>query len=151
MKYPDLNKINKMILNTYHLNLLDATGIDIKNKKRTRETQDLLKIFCKFVKSKYPKMSTAAIGSFLNRDHATVLHAMKKHDDLIFTDQEFKNKRDGITVLFNKIILGQTPEVFKNRLIELIKNAPESTCKEWHEVICETDNIKLNSETIINE
>ena len=38
--------------------------------------------------------SSTMIANYLSRDHATVLHACKKYDDLYKTDDDFKKLAD---------------------------------------------------------
>jgi chromosomal replication initiator protein len=40
--------------------------------------------------AKFTKASLANIGSQIDRDHATVLHACKTVDNLVATDKQFK-------------------------------------------------------------
>lgn len=53
-------------------------GYDIGGKLRKREAVYARAVYFKIGREVYPKMSFAELGKSLNRDHATVLHALKK-------------------------------------------------------------------------
>lgn len=58
---------------------------DIKSKKRDRELTIPRQLFCYIVRKHAPFIALATIGSKINKDHATVLHAGKiiqNHIDL---------------------------------------------------------------------
>lgn len=53
-------------------------GYDIGGKLRKREAVYARAVYFKIGREVYPKMSFAELGKSLNRDHATVLHAINK-------------------------------------------------------------------------
>ena len=63
-----------------------TSGIDIAEKTRRREVVWLRNIYFYFAK-KHTKASLEKIGKLVNRDHATVLHGIKKyHINIIYDD-----------------------------------------------------------------
>ncbi len=62
----------------------------IKAKTRKREVVQARHIAIYFMK-KLTNMSSTAIGNTFNRDHSTVLHALKAVSDLSETNKDFKN------------------------------------------------------------
>ena len=65
------------------------------------------------------------IANYLNRDHATVLHACKKYDDLYKTDDDFKKLADHLIGRFNTIDAREETMFVKKALTDLIDNITE--------------------------
>ena len=62
-------------------------------KEEIREARQLIHYFS----AKYTKVALAKIGLWVgNKTHATVLHSIKKINDIIQTDKEFKQLVDNI-------------------------------------------------------
>lgn len=51
---------------------------DLRGRDRKRDFVDARHIFCTVSKELYPKVSLQSIGQVINRDHATVIHAVKE-------------------------------------------------------------------------
>ena len=74
--------------------IYDITGISynqLKSKSRQRDIVDARHIFFKLLRD-YTSWSTPLIGSLLDRDHCTVLHALNKCESLIRVDRNFHDK-----------------------------------------------------------
>lgn len=86
------------------------TGItfyQMTEKHRKREKVEARMIASYMIKEFIPEMSLVAIGElFGGRDHATIIHYLKKVEDLAFTDGLFFNKIDNI----RKIIQAEFPK-----------------------------------------
>jgi ATP-dependent RNA circularization protein (DNA/RNA ligase family) len=65
---------------------------------RKREIVEARQIFMVILR-KETEASLAEIGAFVNRDHATVLHAFKTVEALLETDLKFSNKYEAIQKL----------------------------------------------------
>ncbi len=142
---------NHMELLSYYLVIKDETGLDIKAKKRTRNIIDLVKIFCKFIKTKFPHIPLSEIGYFLKRDHASISHAINGYDDLHLTDKDFKAKAEHFKELFYAMDSLNPPEEYKQKLIDIIEVSPESVRKDIYEQLKEQEAIKRNIEKIIHD
>lgn len=71
----------------------DVTGISqdlIKGESRLREIVSARHLYCFLCKRYFSsKISLGAIGAFINRDHATVIHAVRKVSNHYATDRTF--------------------------------------------------------------
>ena len=107
------------ILDQYVQTMLKVDGIDVREKGRKRPKVDLVKIFC-FHANYNLQLSFTKIGEYLNRDHATVLHACKKYDELYFSDKKFRKKSDFYIEVFKGIDGLDNLEPNKDALFEII-------------------------------
>lgn len=67
----------------------------VLSKKRDKEIVMARQMFCSLSR-KYTRSTFKLIGEFINRNHATVLHSVRKVDDLVDFDREMKYDRDTI-------------------------------------------------------
>ena len=75
----------------------NITKAQLVVKTRKREVVEARQVACVLMRKHFPRMSFGRIGTFLGGlDHATMIHAIGKVDNLLETDKDF-NK------LFNKI------------------------------------------------
>ena len=74
---------------------------DLKKDSRLRDVIDARRIAYYILREKY-NLPYASIGSFFNKDHATVLHSYKSAKDLIKYDIIFKEKFDACVDSFYK-------------------------------------------------
>jgi hypothetical protein len=123
-KHPIKKETGTYLLSDYVNTILDETGVDIRIKSRKRHQQDLQKIFCKFAHW-HLKLSLSFIGKYINRDHASVLHACKKYDNLYATDKDFREKADFFIGRFHVIDSREETQIIKKALIELIDRISE--------------------------
>lgn len=123
-KHPIKKGTQNYLLSDYVNTILDETGIDIRIKSRKRPQQDLQKIFCKFAHW-HLRFSYAFIGSYINRDHASVLNSCKKYDNLYATDEDFRQKADFFIGRFLVIDAKEETLVIKKALIDLIEKISE--------------------------
>lgn len=123
-KHPIKKQTGTYLLSDYVNTILDETGVDIRIKSRKRHQQDLQKIFCKFAHW-HLRLSFAFIGNYINRDHASVLHACRKYDNLYSTDKEFRDKADFFIGRFLVIDAKEETQIIKKALVELIDRISE--------------------------
>tara|TARA_R110000803_G_scaffold201950_1_gene266890 strand:+ start:475 stop:960 length:486 start_codon:yes stop_codon:yes gene_type:complete len=95
----------------------DYFKLDFSKKLRKREYVEARAIYYKLLREN-TRMSLAAIGSSMNRDHATVLHSLRQIEDWLQYDKQIKQDYD---TLNNRVIhaIRLNPELFA-----------ESTCVE---------------------
>jgi hypothetical protein len=129
------------ILKQYTDTIFDSEQIDIRQKGRTRETSDLVKIFCKHACYNLG-LSLTRVGHFLGRDHATVRHACIQYDNLYLKDDVFSKKARFFIDRFYTIDGQIDHEPNKKNLISLINKASEKTRGDWLQMIMETEIIK---------
>tara|TARA_B100001093_G_C26745997_1_gene978887 strand:- start:707 stop:1189 length:483 start_codon:yes stop_codon:yes gene_type:complete len=129
------------ILKQYTDTIFDSEQIDIRQKGRTRETADLVKIFCKHACYNLG-LSLTRVGHFLGRDHATVRHACIQYDNLYLKDDVFSKKARFFIDRFYTIDGQIDHEPNKKNLISLINKASEKTRGDWLQMIMETEIIK---------
>ena len=141
------------ILDQYRKTILEVTHIDIQTKGRRRDQADLIKIFCKHSRDNL-KLSSGRIGKFLNRDHATVLHACRTYNNLYLGDKKFREKAEFFITRFENIDGKSRQKPNMDQLIELAKCASESTIADWLKLIRSTELIKesfVDYEIVDNE
>ena len=66
-----------------------VTGQDITKNTRVREVADAVKIYSKMAR-KFTPYSYEQIGSLINRNHATIMHAVKWYEPLYKMDKDFR-------------------------------------------------------------
>ena len=116
----------KQILDQYVQTMLKVDGIDVREKGRKRPKVDLVKIFC-FHANHNLQLSLTKIGEYLKRDHATVLHACRKYDELYFSDKDFREKADFYIEIFKGIDGLDNLEPNKDALFEIIPLLSEAS------------------------
>tara|TARA_R110002153_G_scaffold91003_1_gene221822 strand:+ start:550 stop:1041 length:492 start_codon:yes stop_codon:yes gene_type:complete len=114
------------VLDQYVQTILKVDGIDVREKGRKRPKVDLVKIFC-FHANHNLQLSSTRIGEYLKRDHATVLHACRKYDELYFSDKDFREKADFYIEIFKGIDGLDNLEPNKDALFEIIPLLSEAT------------------------
>tara|TARA_R110000851_G_scaffold75121_2_gene165655 strand:+ start:516 stop:1016 length:501 start_codon:yes stop_codon:yes gene_type:complete len=141
-KTVDERFINKhlisQILDQYTQTIIEEKDIDVRIKGRTREKVDLVKIFCKHAKYNLD-LSLTRIGDYLGRDHATVLHACQKYDELFFSDIEFREKAIFFIDRFSSIDGIDRLEPNKEDLMKLVNSASEETRGKWLRLVRKTE------------
>ena len=66
-----------------------SLNIDILQETRKREVVEGRVIFSKLMHLQN-RHSLSKIGSFLNKDHCTIIHYLKVHDNLFATDKNYQ-------------------------------------------------------------
>lgn len=82
--------------------IMQVCGItfeQMKSASRLREYVDARRIFF-FMLRRYTNMSIMRIGSFLHRDHCTVIHHIKSSKALADTDSNFREKLNKVNEIF---------------------------------------------------
>ena len=130
--------------------IFDEFGIKIGEGGRQSFAVDLRRIFFKFVRNKFPQLSLAFIGSYLNKDHATVLHALRSYDNLYLSDTDFKKLADHLRLRFRTIDSESPSEEYLIKLTTLINNSSEALRKEFYELIATHRIIKNNIDKVEN-
>lgn len=123
-KHPIKKETQNHLLSDYVNTIIDETGVDIRIKSQKKEQQDLQKIFCKYARW-HLGYAAQFIGDYLNRDHATILHAAKTYDDLYKTDPEFQSLADHLIGRFNCIDAREDTMFVKKALLDLIDKITE--------------------------
>ena len=70
-------------------NINKSLNIDILQETRKREVVEGRVIFSKLMHLQN-RHSLSKIGSFVNKDHATIIHYLKVHDNLFSTDKNYQ-------------------------------------------------------------
>jgi len=110
--------------------ICDMDGLYVHNlrgKSRSRELVMGRKYFCYFSR-KYTKLHLREIGNMINRDHATVIHAINDLTNLAVYDKEVAYKIMDFDIVFKEQLENTSLEasnistiIIKNRLTELKK------------------------------
>lgn len=151
----DIQTSSNSIINGYMLQLkqyddiiFDEFGIKIGEGGRQSFAVDLRRIFFKFVRNKFPQLSLAFIGSYLKKDHATVLHALRSYDNLYLSDTDFKKLADHLRLRFRTIDSESPSEEYLIKLTTLINNSSEALRKEFYELIATHSIVKNNLDKV---
>lgn len=80
--------------------ILNISIDDIKSRTRVREVSEARQILF-FVLNKFFGIPLSHIGRMYERNHATVIHAIKNVTNWRQTDQLFRDKSDRILRLYN--------------------------------------------------
>ena len=106
-------------------------GIDILKKGRILEKVHLFKIFCIYVRYKLKmdgkQLTFQQIGNFTNRNHATIVHACKTYQNLIFADREFRELASTLESSFYEV----TGNPKKNSLLHKVDKFNEKKAEYW--------------------
>lgn len=96
---------------------------DISTKGRAREMCDARFMFVGYVLTRKTSFrynfTYASIGWFLNRDHATVLNAIKKHGELLDTDKKYKEIFEGISFRLDGILNQPHLDIYNDTISSL--------------------------------
>lgn len=112
-----LERLNSIILGKLSNNdekILNSVSKELQVDKdllrrgfRQVDYTDARKMLC-FIYYKFMGYTLTRVGSILNRDHSTVLHAITSHEDLVETDKRYRTK-------FYNVL-----QIIKSKLPELI-------------------------------
>ena len=80
----------------------EMVGFDIGTKRRQRHIVYARFLYCKIAKAENPLLTTSVIGKAVNRDHATVLHALKNVDIVLSQDKDILNLYYRIVEVINR-------------------------------------------------
>ena len=142
------------VLIGYVNTIKDQEGIDVRARGRERPHQDLLKIFCHHA-HKNLGLASSRVAAFVNRDHASVLHACKSFEHLRLTDDDFRAKANFYIDRFHTIDGLEHRQSNYNRIMKLVKAASESKRAEWLEMLRATpevsEEVEQNLNTVENE
>ncbi len=78
---------------------------DIFQNNRSKEFATARFMFCHILYDRYILRNVSAIGRLMNRDHSTVLNALKKHEDFNMVDRLYQRQYKQVLELVNKQIL----------------------------------------------
>ena len=95
IKEYDVERLQEIIRSVYGQN------IDFKGRTRVHPAPDARKIFCHILR--FHRVSTTAeIGSYIDRDHSTVVIACNKCNERLETEKEFRDKYNKVLQEFLK-------------------------------------------------
>ena len=102
----------------------EMTGLDIAIKTRKRNFTDARQIYCKIARDENPStVTTTKIGEIINRDHATVIHSVKKAAIIIEQDPTLMKLYIKIMEVINRIKEDNTVEPQEN--VQIVDNIEE--------------------------
>lgn len=71
---------------------------DILSRQQVRPNVDGRKAFAAYIKKRYPNMALEQIGKLINKDHATIIHYLKEHDNMMMYDIDYKDNYEKLSV-----------------------------------------------------
>lgn len=135
------------------LELNDMFGIDIMAKNRSIDYVTAREYFVRYVSGRFPQYSTAQIGSYMNKDHATILHNRKKFEHHSFTDKSYRDKAHGIFLKLDLIMNQElTMQPIRDQIINYVRQLDALGIKQlWDLLLNDTPNLidlmqQINSE-----
>lgn len=100
---------------------LNISKEEILSIKKTRTFADARRVIVKILKLKFPYATVAALGKVVNKDHSSVSVQLKKHDDLIFSNNDYTFSYKLISEEFYAITYSDL-YVVKHNLEDRLKN-----------------------------
>jgi len=114
----------------------DMLGIeDLFKKRRFRELIEARFMFYAYCYSRYKKISKSSLAWYGRQDHATVLHAIKTHDNLTQTDHGYKAKTDHVFSRLDGIFKNKTSDKLEDFLVKYIRNSSQNHLEEIYNKI----------------
>jgi hypothetical protein len=141
----DENKIHDIHLELMARACSIVWGVDIKTNTRVRPMPYARACFYKLAKTQ-TKRPLTYIGSYLNKDHATVIHALNKFDAYQLTP-DFNKKYDNCIKNYEDL-LGESNEL-KEFYIE--SDIDFDTINRVLELQTENKALKIQNEQIVNK
>jgi hypothetical protein len=90
----DYNKMKTELLINFYADeicwFLDVSKKDVFSKRKLRDLADIRAMICYLVKKQHPKAVLQHIGEYFDQTHATVVHSIKKIEDLKNLDMKIK-------------------------------------------------------------
>tara|TARA_R110000737_G_C14478675_1_gene468127 strand:- start:37 stop:459 length:423 start_codon:yes stop_codon:yes gene_type:complete len=120
--------------------------INICEKSRERKYVDAIKIYS-YIADRCTKYTRAAIGAFINRNHSTITVAIKRHNELMEVDDDFKDKAR-LCMLKSANILNKRTVTYKERIDTLFTKLSNRQQEELY--IKATQFYTLNNKEITN-
>ena len=145
-----IDKIYLDKLDSAYMTILDMTKIDIKEKRREKARMDILKIFCHYARNLIKNIhgdrifTLDFIGKYLNRDHATVLWSIKKHEEYVLVNSDYRLLSEGIIARIKAIEKEKVTTINKRKLAFLNQRATEDLRGDWVDLILEHESHRKN-------
>ncbi len=95
------------ILEEYWDSLVQTHDIKANREERNVMYRQAFSVACR----EYSNMSLKAIGKIINRDHDTVLHAMRQHKNQYTFNQQYRHAYDAISTIIADKVDRQTEEI----------------------------------------
>ena len=73
---------------------------DAMGRLRNREFVNARSIAVCVMKNLFPKTTITFLGACIGRDHATIIHYLRRHDDLMFADCEYRDFYENMYQLY---------------------------------------------------
>jgi len=90
----DYNRMKTELLMNFYADeicwFLDVPKKDVFSKRKLRDLADIRAIICYLVKKQHPKAVLQHIAEYFGQTHATVVHSIKKIEDLKNLDTKIK-------------------------------------------------------------
>jgi len=103
----------------------NAVGVDIKDKRRDRDTYAYGRaVFYTVAKQLYPGITLMQLGKCVNRDHATVLYALRNAKDTYINDPVYLS-------IYNRVLgrIDRTPDEYDIEHDQLVYEMPPHVSK----------------------
>lgn len=90
----DCNRIKTELLINFYADeicwFLDVSKKDVFSKRKFRDLSDIRAMICYLTRKQYPKAVLQHIAEYFGQTHATVVHSIKKIEDLRNLDEKIK-------------------------------------------------------------
>lgn len=112
--------------------LNQVTGVteeQMRSPKRLRELSDARKIFILFLR-RNTKLTTSKISSYLNRDHSTIVYALRETSKILDYDKDFKELYMKIEeMVLNPFIFRDIDESEKDEIVLRVSHGRDMNIK----------------------
>ena len=96
----------------------DPNKILKKNKSRKREFVEIRQITMAIYKNNMKDLSLDSIGSFFDKDHATVIHACQHYENLKETDRKYREFGEMVEKYFKEKFSSNGRSVFLPKIFD---------------------------------
>lgn len=149
-----IDKIYLDKLDSAYMTILEMTKVDIKEKRREKARMDILKIFCHYARNLIVNIHNEKvftldfIGKYINRDHATVMWSIKKHEEYILVNTDYRLLSKSIISRIKTIEKEKVIRINKRKLAFLNERGTEGLRGEWIDLILEHESHRKNIHVI---
>lgn len=102
--FPPILAYNTAAIFTAIENTTGITPEQLKSKTRVSEVVDIKIIFA-YILRKYENATLGRIGIYINKDHSTIIHYLKKYDSLYETERDFRVKANKVLNCLSSVLV----------------------------------------------
>ena len=115
---------------------------DLFQKRRFRPLIEARFMFYAYVQSRYKKLTKSSIAWYGRQDHATVLHAVKAHSNLVLTEPNYRQRAQGVFERLDGIFKNKAEDSLRDFLVKYIRNSSQKHLEQvYNKLVIQTPGI----------